>query len=390
MIYPHHKIYHVRAGWRNWSFLFLAFSPDIYGWSEFTASNSSVNSISTCINDICSNLSQNSYTSIQSFINHLRLVSRQSLGGPTTKAISAVENALWDAKARSLSTNVINLFGGQYSPIRTYWSHFVTTRVRASQHVGAKPINSFDDLSSIFQEASELNVDVVKTNIFLPHLNPQVHMPGFGRCDSLVNPNILGLTNVNGFKDYINAFETLLPSSISYAIDLNYNLSLLDFRSLSPFLNSQRLAWVEFDHESLEFMRSVRTIINASLSSAENIDNLPKLNEISESSLVDYMGIDVQWTGLYSSLCAAKCAEHYGVMINPHNFNSHLSTFISSSFASCLNNIGYLEYDYDDVPWRDDLVSTIPNIQNGLLHHDSSSIGWGVDLIPDMLIKYKS
>ena len=71
----------------------------------------------------------------------------------------------------------------------------------------------------------------------------------------------------------------------------------------------------------------------------------------------DIFGIDCQWLGLTRSMCAADVVKEYGCLVAPHNFNGHLSTHIAASFSCLVDNFYLLEYDYDDVPWRDELFN---------------------------------
>ena len=68
----------------------------------------------------------------------------------------------------------------------------------------------------------------------------------------------------------------------------------------------------------------------------------------------------------------------------PHNYYSHLATFISAQWCAAIPNARILEYDVDDVPWRDDLVSTVPEVVAGELRVPPGP-GWGVELDEDVL-----
>jgi L-alanine-DL-glutamate epimerase-like enolase superfamily enzyme len=61
----------------------------------------------------------------------------------------------------------------------------------------------------------------------------------------------------------------------------------------------------------------------------------------------------------------AALADTYEIMIAPHNYYSHLSTFISSHLCASVPNVKIMETDVDSVPWRDDIISELPQIENG-------------------------
>jgi L-alanine-DL-glutamate epimerase-like enolase superfamily enzyme len=50
--------------------------------------------------------------------------------------------------------------------------------------------------------------------------------------------------------------------------------------------------------------------------------------------------------------------------------------------CAAIPNARILEYDVDDVPWRDELVTALPEISAGELRIPSGP-GWGVDLNED-------
>ena len=60
-------------------------------------------------------------------------------------------------------------------------------------------------------------------------------------------------------------------------------------------------------------------------------------------------------------------AEAYEINVAPHNFYGHLSTLMSAHFCAALPNVRIMEIDIDDVPWKDDLVTAPPVIEDGHL-----------------------
>ena len=70
-----------------------------------------------------------------------------------------------------------------------------------------------------------------------------------------------------------------------------------------------------------------------------------------------------------------------------HNYNGYLSTAISSHFCSITPNLRMAEVDLDDVPWREELFTSAPEIEKGKLIL-SDKPGWGTDPIEKKLKKY--
>ena len=77
--------------------------------------------------------------------------------------------------------------------------------------------------------------------------------------------------------------------------------------------------------------------------------------------------VDVIWNGFHQSKKVADMAETFEVTCAPHNYYSHLATFISAQWCAAIPNARILEFDVDDVPWRDELVTAVPEIDGGVL-----------------------
>ena len=72
-------------------------------------------------------------------------------------------------------------------------------------------------------------------------------------------------------------------------------------------------------------------------------------------------------------------AEVYEINVTPHNYYSHFATFISAQFCSVIPNLKIMEVDVDDVPWKNDVVTALPEIKDGRMAIPRSP-GWGVEL----------
>ena len=99
---------------------------------------------------------------------------------------------------------------------------------------------------------------------------------------------------------------------------------------------------------------------------------------------MDVASVDVIWNGFHQAKKIADLAETFEVNCAPHNYYSHLATFIAAQWCAAIPNARILEYDVDDVPWRDELVTALPEISAGELRIPGGP-GWGVDLNEDVL-----
>jgi L-alanine-DL-glutamate epimerase-like enolase superfamily enzyme len=65
--------------------------------------------------------------------------------------------------------------------------------------------------------------------------------------------------------------------------------------------------------------------------------------------------------------------------VAPHNYYSHLATFIGASLCAVVPNVRIMEIDVDDVPWREELVTNLPVINKGYMQIPTGP-GWGTEL----------
>ena len=84
-----------------------------------------------------------------------------------------------------------------------------------------------------------------------------------------------------------------------------------------------------------------------------------------QAGAMDVAMIDVAWNGIAQSLHIAEMAAAHEVYVAPHNYYSHVSTFMCAHVAASVSNLRIMETDVDSAPWRDDLVTVAPTIENG-------------------------
>lgn len=65
-------------------------------------------------------------------------------------------------------------------------------------------------------------------------------------------------------------------------------------------------------------------------------------------------------------------------------YYSHLASFISASLCAVLPNVRIMEIDIDDVPWKDELTSSVPEIVDGHMKVPTAP-GWGADMNEEVL-----
>ena len=381
------QIFHVDAGWRPWSFIKITTNNDLVGWSECTDSHGSPLGIQGVIQDLKSLLIDQNPYDINQLLWRMHSRTRQSPGSIIHKAIGGIENALWDIKAKALNVPVYDLFGGKVrNEIPLYWSHCATTRVRAADITQTPKIENLEDLKTFGNEVKKSGFGAVKSNLVFFDADPYVYMPGFFKSDGgpVLNPDS---GTLNSIDIWVKNLRESLGDEIDIAIDLNFNFKTEGYIKIGKILEKYNLMWLEIDTFDPKALRHIRNSINIPVTSCENLYGLRQFKNFFENHSMDTASIDVIWNGFSESKKIADVADSYEINICPHNYNGHLSTFISMQLCAITPNLRLAEIDVDDVPWRDDLFTNTPEIIDGKMIL-SNAPGWGSDINEKILKKY--
>ncbi len=379
------EMLHADAGWRPWSFVKITTTDQRIGWSECTDSHGSPRGMEGVLRDLTPLLVGKDPRCIEKLCWEMHARTRQSPGSIIQKAIGGIENALWDLKAKALGLPVYELFGG---PVRDriplYWSHAGTSRVRAWELVGKPPIRSYEDVASFGKEVRASGYRALKTNIgVLGGDSPFVYMPGFFK--SAGGPELNADHELLGAIDrWIAALRAAVGPEIGVAIDLNFNFKTEGYIKVGRLLEKYGLSWLEIDSYDPEALRMIKDALGTPITSGENLYGARQYRPYFERHAMDVASIDVIWNGFAGSKRIAEMAELYEMNVSPHNYNGHLSSFISAHFCALVPNLRMMEVDVDDVPWREELFTSLPSIREGMMELPRAP-GWGTEVNEDVL-----
>jgi galactonate dehydratase len=381
------QVFHVDAGWRPWSFIKITTNDSLIGWSECTDSHGSPSGIGGVIQDLKPLLIDENPNNINQLLWKLHSRTRQSPGSIIQKAIGGIENALWDIRAKVLNVPVYELFGGKVrDEIPLYWSHCATTRIRAADITNTSQIRNIEDLNIFGAEVKKSGFTAVKSNLAVFEKDPYIYMPGFFK--SRGGPSLNADTETLKSIDFwVGSLREALGNEVDIAIDLNFNFKTEGYIKIGKILEQYNLMWLEIDSYDPKALRQIKDSINVPITSCENLYGLRQYKNYFENHAMDIASIDVIWNGFTESKKIADVADSYEMNICPHNYNGHLSTFISLQLCAITPNLRMAEIDVDDVPWRDDLFTNVPEIVDGnmiLADHP----GWGSDINEKVAKKY--
>ena len=134
-------------------------------------------------------------------------------------------------------------------------------------------------------------------------------------------------------------------------------------------------------------LRDIVASTSTRICTGENLYHQRQYIPYFERRSADIFMVDVPWNGFSQSKKVGDLAEVHELNVSPHNYYSHLSSFISANLCAVLPNVRILEIDIDDVPWKDDLVTQCPSIEAGSMATPSGP-GWGTDVVESELQRH--
>ncbi len=370
-----------QAGWRPWSFLKVSTDQGLVGVSDCTDSHGSNPAVAAVLKQFESQVVGRDPLHGEAIYWDLYRITRQSSGGVVHKALAALENALLDVKGQALGVPVHVLLGGPLrEDIPLYWSHCGSTRVRSSDHIEAGPVQTLEDIAALGQEVRQRGFSGLKTNLLLlGGPEPRVLMQGFkggpGSADRDLDQATLDQITalVAAFRDSAGPdADIILDVNMHFRADGNARLA----RALAPY----GLAWLEVDTQTPDSLRKLSDQAPMPLGSLETLRGMREYLPYLQARGADVAIIDVHWNGAAQSKKIADLAETFEVNVAPHNHGSPLASVMTAHFCAAVSNLRLMEYDVDDVPWRDDIVSAPPVVKNGRMRVPDGP-GWGTGLV---------
>ncbi|MCY7289252.1 MAG: hypothetical protein LH624_13620 [Cryobacterium sp.] len=275
--------------------------------------------------------------------------------GIVLKAISAIDIALWDLKAKLLGQPVYNLLGG---------------RVKQTIRAYASELYARADLESLHREATlhkEAGFTAVKMRFG--------YGPAEGRAGMRANRDLVRTVREAVGDDVDIAAEAYMGWDTAYAIRM--------INSLDEY----GLAWVEEPvlPDNLHSYAYIRSRVGVPVSGGEHEFALTGFRDMIEAGAVDILQPDVnRMGGITEAAKVWALAEAYDIPVIPHSNQAHNAHLIASSYASPLIEVfpepgveaGYNFYHrfFDGEP-RAHEGSVVLGVESGL----------GLTLMPDVV-----
>ena len=377
------QTFHCDAGWRPWTFVKVETDEGLVGWGECSDSRNPLG-IAGCVRDYEEVLVGQDPRAIGRLYWDMLRVTRQNLGGVSHKAIAGVELALWDIKAKALGVPVYELFGGPLRDrVRLYWSHCGTTRARYGDRLGTPPLRSYEDVAALGREVVRRGFSALKTNIVMPGDPASVYFPGF-EAGLGTTDGVLTRTIMEAIERLIGTLREAVGPDVGIALDLNYNFRTEGVLRIAKALEPFDLQWLEYDTWDPQALLQIKQATSTRIASCESLVTTRQYRPFLELHATDVAIIDVPWNGFSQAVKIGGMAETYDMNIAPHNYYSHLADLHSVHLCAVLPNVRIMEIDIDDVPWKAELVSRPPVIEEGHILLPTEP-GWGAEINEEVL-----
>ena len=368
----------VDAGWRPWTFVKVETDEGVTGYGE-CSDGRNPNGVVGTIKDFTPLLIGRDPRPYEMRFWDMIRGSRQSPGGIAAKAIAGIECALVDIKAKALGISVVELFGGPTrDDVRVYWSHCGSSRARNYKLIGVPPLKSMDDIAALGREVVERGFTALKTNVIFPGDSASVHFGGFGGGPGTTDGNVTSQV-LRHIETLIGTFREAVGPDVGINLDLNFNFKPEACMRIAKVLEQFDMLWLEIDMYDHEALRQIKDSTTTKICTGENLYYMREYLPYFECRAADVFMIDVPWNGFAPSKKIGDLANVFQLNVAPHNYYSHLATHMSASLCAVLPNVRIMEIDIDDVPWKDDLTTHVPDIVDGYMKIPTRP-GWGTEL----------
>ena len=379
------KTFIVDAGWRPWMVVKVETDEGLIGWGE-CSDGKSPHGIEGVIRELKPLLLGKDPLAFEMRFYEMYINLRPSKGGIAAKAIAGLDCAFIDLKAKFLGISVPELFGGPTRDmVRVYWSHCGSSRIRHQDILGTPPINSWDDVYNLGKEVKRRGFTALKTNVLLPGENATFGGGSFGGAGTTdqIAPKWL----IPHIETLIGTFRDAVGDDIDINLDLNFHFKTEACLRIAKALEKFELLWLEIDMYEVESLKQIKNSTSTKICTGENLFYMNDYLPYFQNHVADIFMIDVPWNGFSQSKKIGDLAEVFQHNVAPHNYYSHMSTFISAALCASLPNVRIMEIDIDDIAWKDDLTTVKPEIIDGYMKLPTGP-GWGIELNEDVALEH--
>jgi L-alanine-DL-glutamate epimerase-like enolase superfamily enzyme len=275
------------------------------------------------------------------------------MGAGAAIALSGIDMALWDIRAKAVGWPLYRLLGGAQKPIPAY---------AGGVSLGYQPP---DELAAEAGLAVEAGYRALKLR--------------------------LGDNPANDIAR-VEAVRRAFGEDLDILTDANAAYSLSDARRVMPALDAAGVGWLEepFPPHDHRRYREARSFGRTPLAAGENHYTRFEFHRLIEDGDVTVIQPDLSKTGgVTEGLRIAALASAWKLAINPHTSLTGLNVAATIHLLASIDNAGYFEADISaHNPFRDQLCDWRAEIDADGMVRPPEGPGLGVEIDEDMLAAF--
>lgn len=236
-------------------------------------------------------------------------LSSHGMGAASAIALSGVDMALWDLRAKAVGWPLYRLLGGRSKPIPAYAG----------------------GISLGYQPPAQL-VDEARGLVERGYRALKLRVGDTWRAD----------------VERVEAVRKALGESIEILVDANTNYTVDDARHAMPAFDALRVGWLEepFPPHDARSYRAAAGFGSTPLAAGENHYTRFEFQRVIEDGVISVIQPDLSKTGgLTEGLRIAALASAWKLRINPHTSATGLNMAATLHFLASIDNGGYYEAD---------------------------------------------
>ncbi len=296
--------------------------------------------------------------------------------GASMCAISGIDMALLDLKAKTLNVPMYQLLGGAFRDrIKLYANYWFTGG-------GITP----EEYATQARKVMDAGFTGLKFDPFA-HVN---YLYG----EDLNTDLSLSKAQQDRAFEVSKAVRDAVGQDADIMIETHAMLNFKTAVTMAERLAELDITWYEepAGPESAQTLRTMRERIDPKVSICVGERHYTRfgIRDLLEKQVADIIMPDITRCGGPSEMKRmATMAEAYNVLLAPHNPNGPLSTLASAHVCASVPNFFRQEFIFNDIPWRDEVIDypIAEMIKDGHLYL-SERAGLGVDLIEKELEKH--
>jgi len=350
----------VDAGDRDWVFVRVdTDEPGLVGWGEASLAWHT-GAIRGAVGDLAPMLIGQDPRSVERLWQTMVRAPYFPGGAVTMSAISGIDQALWDIKAKALGVPLFELLGGR-----------VRDRVRTYVNLGSElggDARRPDAWADAARTAREAGFDAMKVYPVAP-----------------ARP-LEGVGWLRETEKLVGAVREAAGADAEIMVDLHGRTGPAMGIQVGTALAPYRPWWLEEPCQpgNVEALAEVARAIAVPVAAGERLVTTSEFRDLLDARACAIVQPNVCYCGGISGFRRiAALADTAFVSIAPHNPNGPIGTMVSVHLAFALSNVLILELVRSDVPWRHELVDRPLEIANGSVAPPTSP-GIGVELVEEV------